>query len=121
MELMLWRETPTASASSCWVQPFSARRSFTRFRTAPSMTSILYRGDCKARLTGGNAPFGSVDVDEPQVEDVVGARVDLHAFPHRPHDVAVRERDERRVGVDDPHRLVEELRAPGGIELDAPP
>src|SRR3954462_12024451 len=39
IELMLWRETPTASASSCCVHPCSSRSSLTRFNTTGGMTS----------------------------------------------------------------------------------
>src|SRR5262245_29877447 len=123
MELMLWRETPTASASSCWVHAFATRRSFTRLRTSPSMTSALYTRRLSSKLDAGEmlrTDQALVDAHEAQVEDVVGPRDGLHALPHRPHDVAVRERDERRVGVHAPHRVVEELRPLGGIEFHAP-
>src|SRR5262245_9749731 len=49
---MLWRETATASASCCCVQPFASRSSRTRFDT-PAMTSGLYvrfRTDVKSAL-----------------------------------------------------------------------
>src|SRR5215510_4687453 len=60
---MLWRDTPTASASCCCVQPRPSRSSFTRLFTFGVMTSKLYRevwGDVKqachrdlARLCAG--------------------------------------------------------------------
>src|SRR6476661_6985276 len=39
---MLWRETPTLSASSCWVQARAVRSSRMRLWTSGAMTSRLY-------------------------------------------------------------------------------
>src|SRR5688572_1494173 len=39
---MLWRDTPTNSASCCWVQPRPSRSSLTRLLTRGAMTSRLY-------------------------------------------------------------------------------
>src|SRR2546426_836661 len=54
---MLWRETPTASASCCCVHPRSRRSSRTRLRTLPMDKLTLHEAPdrCQACLSEGQA------------------------------------------------------------------
>src|SRR4051812_36344708 len=106
---MLWRETPTASASCCCVQPRSLRSSFTRLRTfgvmssqlsttgymeASIVSSRLYRGRRGGRrasvpgwlLHSHPFPNGSDIPDGPDLDRAVARprklRRHLHRFFH---------------------------------------
>src|SRR6267378_1954901 len=48
---MLWRETPTASASCCCVQPRSLRSSLTRFRTLGDV-KLAFHHHYRAEIQG---------------------------------------------------------------------
>src|SRR6185436_12983432 len=77
--------------------------------------------DATRRRSAGSAdgPDGLVDVHEAQVEDVGRAQLRLHVLAHGPRHVAVDKWDERRVGIENRHGLVEERIALRGVELDA--